>query len=58
MPHPQYDINGWYEDLYQVYHKDIDFRGELRLSALLQILQETAWNHAHVLGLGYSTAAF
>jgi acyl-ACP thioesterase len=53
--HPAAD---WYADEYRVYHKDIDFQGELRLSALLLMLQETAWNHAHVLGLGYSSAAF
>lgn len=48
----------WYVDRYRVYHKDIDQDGELRLTALLQMLQETAWNHAHVIGIGYHHPGF
>lgn len=52
------DVSTWYKDIYGVYHKDIDFNSELRLSALLLMLQETAWNHARVLGLDYHQEAF
>jgi acyl-ACP thioesterase len=52
------DLSAWYSDTYEIYHKDIDSRGELRLTALLVMLQETAWNHAHRLGVGYGAAGF
>ena len=48
----------WYADTYTVYHKDIDFKEELRLSALLLMLQETAWNHAREIGVDYRREAF
>ncbi len=51
-------IKAWYTDRYAIYHKDIDFQGELRLTALLLMLQETAWNHAHSLGISYSDPGF
>ena len=52
------DISRWYADTYTVYHKDIDFNEELRLSALLLMLQETAWNHARAIGVDYRRPAF
>ena len=52
------DIGRWYADTYTVYHKDIDFKEELRLSALLLMLQETAWNHAREIGVDYRHEAF
>lgn len=52
------DLSAWYTDEYVVYHKDIDARSELRLTALLLMLQETAWNHAHCLGIGYDSKGF
>jgi len=52
------DLSPWYKDEYTVYHKDIDFRSEFRLSSLLTFFQESAWNHAKVLGIDYSNAGF
>lgn len=52
------DLGHWHHDTYRVYHKDIDFRSDFRLSALLTMLQESAWNHARVLGIDYSQAGF
>jgi acyl-ACP thioesterase len=54
----QPDLTAWYADDYAIYHKDIDARGELRLTALLLMLQETAWNHAFKLGIGYDSKGF
>lgn len=52
------DTGRWYRDRYEIFHKDIDFNGELRLSSLLLMAQETAWNHARLVGIDYRQDAF
>jgi len=52
------DTNDWYHETFHVYHKDVDFREELRFSSLCVMLQEVAWSHARAIGIDYSNPAF
>jgi medium-chain acyl-[acyl-carrier-protein] hydrolase len=45
----------WAEE-YPVYWYDTDLNGQIKMSALANYLQETAWRHAEHMGFGYQDA--
>lgn len=51
------EIQNTWEDEYLVSFYEVDAKNRVFLTSLWKYLQETAWNHAHHLGIGYSDLA-
>ena len=45
-----------WRNTYKIRWNDIDYRGKASLISIANFLQETAWQHARHLGLGYNPA--
>lgn len=51
------EIRNTWEDGYLVSFYEVDAKNRVFLPSLWKYLQETAWNHAHHIGIGYSDLA-
>lgn len=51
------EIKSTWEDAYPVSFYEVDAKNRVFLPSLWKYLQETAWNHAHHIGIGYSDLA-
>lgn len=43
-----------WKDIYKIHSYEMDLQGRISVTSLLQYMQETAWNHAEHLDVGYS----
>jgi len=51
------EIKNTWEDAYLVSFYEVDAKNRISLPSLWKYLQETAWNHANQIGIGYSDLA-
>jgi len=51
------EIKSTWEDPYPVSFYEVDAKNRVFLPSLWKYMQETAWNHAHHIGIGYSDLA-